>query len=323
MLRIAAIAFAFATGLCVGSAGAQTDYPQRSITLICPFAAGGSTDILARILAEGLQETLKRTVVVENQGGAGTLIAATAVAKALPDGHTLLLAPITTLSIAPSVMKKLPYDPVRSFESIGLVASSQFVLVTNPSLSVNTLPELIAYIRDKKGAMSYASAGMATPYHLFMEMFLKQIDASAQQVIYRGGAMAITDVVAGHVPMMMVDLPTGLPHIRSGALIPFGVASGKRTNLAADLPTISELGLPDYAAIGWFSVVAPAGTPQPIVEKLNTVLTSFVSRPEVAERLRKVGIEPMPSSSKEMSSFIAAETQKWAKVVKDAKIESQ
>ena len=321
---------ALTAALCVASlvvandARAQTaDYPSRTITFICPFPPGGGTDILTRMLAQELQDKLKQPVVVDNRPGAGTQIAAGAVAKSPPDGYTLLLAPITTLAIGPSVFKSLPYDTVKDFAPVGLVGSAQFGLVANSSLGAGSLPELIAMIKSSNGAMSYGTSGSSTPHHLFMEMFLKMIGALAQQVPYRGSIAALTDVVSGQIPMMMVDLVVALPLIQEREVRAFGVTSRDRIKGAPDIPTIAEAGLPGYAATGWFSVVARAGTPRPIVDKINAVLMAYLGRADVRDRLQGLAIEPLTSTPDELEKFIASEIVKWAEVVKDAGIEKQ
>ena len=299
------------------------DYPQRNITFMCPFPAGGGTDVLTRMLAQELQDKLKRTVIVDNRPGAGTQLASNAVAKSQPDGHTLLLAPVTTLSIGPSVYKSLPYDTQKDFAPIALVGSAQFALVANPGLGAKTLPELIAMIKAKSGQMSYGTSGASTPHHLFMEMFLKMIDARAQHVPYRGSGPALTDVVGGQIPMMMVDLAVAMPMIKEGKVIAYGVTSPKRIQAMPDMPTIAEAGLPGFAATGWFSVVAAAGTPRPIIDKINGILVSFLTRPEVREKMLGLAIEPLTSTPDELRDHIATEMKKWAQVVKDAGIEPQ
>jgi tripartite-type tricarboxylate transporter receptor subunit TctC len=307
-----------------GPARAQTDdYPSRTITFMCPFPAGGGTDILTRLLAQELQDRLKRPVVVENRVGGGTQLAANAVAKGPADGYQLLLAPVTTLAIGPSVYKSLPYDTVKDFAPVGLVGSAQFALVANPSLGAGSLPELIALIKIRNGQMSYATSGASTPHHLFMEMFLKMIGASAQHVPYRGSGPALTDVVSGQVPFMMVDLAVAMPLIREGKVKAFGVTSPGRVKAMPDIPTIAEAGLPGYAATGWFSVVVRAGTPRPIIDRLNAVLMAYLQRPDVRERMQALAIEPLTSTPDEMEKFLVAEIAKWAQVVKDAGITPQ
>jgi tripartite-type tricarboxylate transporter receptor subunit TctC len=296
------------------------DYPQHTVTFICPFPAGGGTDILTRMLAAELQDKLKQPFIVENRTGAGTIIAASAVAKSPPDGYTLLLAPVTTLAIGPSVYKSLPYDTVKDFAPVGLVGAAEFALVANPSLGATTLPELIALIRSKPGALSYGSAGRSTPHHLFMEMFLKMIGGRAQHVPYRGSVPALADVVGGEVQLMMVDLAVAIPMIEAGKVRVYGVASAKRVAAVPDIPTLAEAGLPGYGASGWFSVVARAGTPRLTIDTLNGVLMPYLKRPDVQEKLKNLAINPLTSTPDELASYIPAEIAKWAQVVKDAGI---
>ena len=296
------------------------DYPQHTVTFICPFPAGGGTDILTRMLAAELQDRLKQPFIVENRTGAGTIIAASAVAKSPPDGYTLLLAPVTTLAIGPSVYKSLPYDTVKDFAPVGLVGAAEFALVANPSLGAATLPELIALIRSKPGALSYGSAGRSTPHHLFMEMFLKMIGGRAQHVPYRGSVPALADVVGGEVQLMMVDLAVAIPMIEAGKVRVYGVASAKRVAAVPDIPTLAEAGLPGYGASGWFSVVARAGTPRSTIDTLNGVLMPYLKRPDVQEKLKNLAINPLTSTPDELASYIPAEIAKWAQVVKDAGI---
>ncbi len=302
---------------------AAQDYPTRTITFVCPFPAGGGTDILTRLLAQELQDKLKQTVIVENRVGAGTQIAAQAVARSAPDGYTLLLAPVTTLAIGPSVYKNLPYDTIKDFAPVGLVGSAQFALVAHPSLGAKSLPELIALIKQRSGQLSYGTSGASTPHHLFMEMFLKAIDAKAQHVPYRGSGPALTGLIAGQTQMMMVDLAVALPQIRAGKVKAYAVPSPSRAPTMPEIPTIAEAALPGFGARGWFSVVVRAGTPRPIIERLNSTLTAYLKRPEVNDRLQGLAIDPLTSTPEELAAFIPAEIAKWAKVVKDAGIEPQ
>ena len=321
VIRSALLALVFTSA--VASRATANDYPRHTVTFICPFPAGGGTDILTRMLAAELQEKLKQPVIVENRTGAGTQIAANAVAKSAPDGHMLLLAPVTTLAIGPSVYKSLPYDTVKDFAPVGLVGAAEFALVANPSLGVRTLAELIAVIKSRPGELSYGSSGPSTPHHLFMEMFLKMIGGKAQHVPYRGSVPALADVVAGQIQMMMVDLAAAIPMIEAGKVRVYGVTSPTRIKSMPDIPTIAEAGVSGYAASGWFSVVARAGTPRQAIDKLNAVLTAYLQRPDVGERLTTLAINPLTSTPDELERFIPAEIAKWAQVVKDAGIEPE
>jgi tripartite-type tricarboxylate transporter receptor subunit TctC len=311
---------AFMAGNAALAQSPADDYPSRTVTFICPFPAGGGTDILVRLLAAELQDKLKRPVIVDNRVGAGTVIAANAVAKSPPDGYTLFLAPVTTMAIGPNIRKSLPYDTVKDFTPIGLVGSSQFALVANPGLGAPTLADLIALIRSKNGQMSYATSGASTPHHLFMEMFLHMIGAKAIHVPYRGSVPALTDVISGQIPFMVVDLAVAIQPIQEGKVKAYGVTSVTRVKAMPDLPTIAEAGLPGYGASGWFSVVGPAGMPRPIVDKLNGVLTAFVNQPETQDKMNAIAITPLTSTPDELARLIPVEIKKWAQVVKDAGI---
>src|SRR5258708_18872237 len=218
IMRIAALALAFGLALTAGgTAQAQTDdYPSRTVTFICPFPAGGGTDILVRLLAAELQDKLKRPVIVDNRVCAHTLIAASAVSKSPPDGYTLFLSPVTTMALGPGIYKELPYDTVKDFAPVGLVGSAPFALIANPNIGAPTLPDLIALVKSKNGQMSYGTSGASTPHHLLMEMFLHQIGAKAQHVPYRGSVPAMTDVISGQIPFMMVDLARAMGPIPEG-----------------------------------------------------------------------------------------------------------
>src|SRR6187401_17766 len=321
-MRIAALALAFGLTLAAtnGARAQADDYPSRTVTFICPFPAGGGTDILVRLLAAELQDKLKRPVIVDNRVGAGTVIAANAVAHSPPDGYTLFLAPVTTLAIGPSIYKKLPYDTVKDFAPVGLVGSAQFALVANPNIGAPTLPDLIALVKSKNGQMSYGTSGASTPHHLLMEMFLHQIGAKAQHVPYRGSVAALTDVISGQIPFMVVDLAVAIPAINEGKVRALGVTSTTRIKAMPDLPTIAESGVPGYGGTPWFSVVAPAGTPRPIIDRLNQVLMAFINRPDIQDKMNALAITPWTSTPDELAQFIPAEIEKWAQVVKDAGI---
>jgi tripartite-type tricarboxylate transporter receptor subunit TctC len=324
MQRFAGLCLCFAAlfvaaGQIVAPAFAD-DYPQRAVTLVVPLPPGGATDLFARLLAQELREKLRQPFVIENRPGAGTTIAAAAVAKSPPDGYTLFLAPMSALAVSTALYKALPYDPIKDFAPIALVGQSEFVLIANPSLGVKTFSELIALIKSKPGELNYASVGLGSPHHIFMELLQRTAGLRMQHVPYRGGLSAVTAIVAGEIPLMIADVASALAMIKDGKVRTFAVPSQGRVAALPDVPTFAESGLAGFAAASWYSVVARAGTPRPAIDTLNAVLTGYVARADVQERLAAMGIRPLTSTPEELERFIAAETAKWTRVVKDAGI---
>jgi len=321
--------FHIATGLVLGlfagtalatSPAAAQNYPERSVTFLVPYAPGGGTDIYSRMLAEELRDKLKQPFVIENKAGAATQIAASALANAPADGYTLMMGSSTTLAMNPALYNKLSYNP-DDFAPVALVGSAYFVLLANPSVPAKTLPELITYIKSQPpGSLSYGSSGAGTPHHLFMEMFLSMIGAKMTHVAYRGSVPALTDVVAGTIPMMIVDLTPAQQLIEAGKVRAFGVTSPARAKPAPNIPTIAEAGLPGYAGEGWFGVIARKGTPKPIIDTLNKTISDYIRRPEIAEKVLATGIQPRTGTVEDFAAFIPVEQKKWAKVIADASI---
>jgi len=321
--------FHIATGLVLGlfagtalatSPAAAQNYPERSVTFLVPYAPGGGTDIYSRMLAEELRDKLKQPFVIENKAGAATQIAASALANAPADGYTLMMGSSTTLAMNPALYNKLSYNP-DDFAPVALVGSAYFVLLANPSVPAKTLPELITYIKSQPpGSLSYGSSGAGTPHHLFMEMFLSMIGAKMTHVAYRGSVPALTDVVAGTIPMMIVDLTPAQQLIEDGKVRAFGVTSPARAKPAPNIPTIAEAGLPGYAGEGWFGVIARKGTPKPIIDTLNKTISDYIRRPEIAEKVLATGIQPRTGTVEDFAAFIPVEQKKWAKVIADASI---
>jgi tripartite-type tricarboxylate transporter receptor subunit TctC len=307
--------------LVVGSAQAQ-QYPARPVRIVVPSAPGGGTDITARILAPKLSEQLGQQFVVENRAGAGTMIGGEVVARAAPDGYTLLMG-ISTLAINPATYKKVPYDALRDFAPISHVVSLPNVLVTHPSLPVKTVKELIAFSRARPGELYYASAGVGTSPHLSTELFLLMGGIKMVHVPYKGSGPGIVDIVAGHVSVMTPSILSGLPHIKSGRLRGLGVTSAKRAGGVPDIPTIAEAGLPGYEAVQWFGLLAPAATPREIVSRLHTETVRALQSAEVKNRLSADGADPVGSTPEEFAAFLRSETAKWAKVVKQAGIQPE
>lgn len=296
-------------------AHAQGDYPDKKpIRLVVPFAPGGATDLLARTVAGSLSESFASSVIVENKPGAGSVIAAEAVAKSPADGHTLLMATSTTLAINPSIYRKLPYDPVKDFVPVAMVATVPFVLVVNPAqVPVGSLTELVAFVREKQ--LSYASAGKGTMHHLAAELFKSVTNLDLVHVPYRGSALAITDVLAGQVPMMFTDLAPAMPHIASGKLRAIAMTTTRRVASLPQVPTIAESGYPGFEAVAWQGVVAPAGTPRQVVELLGRKIGRIVAEPAVEQRIAGAGMLANPMPTEALSAYVIAEIKRWRPIV--------
>jgi tripartite-type tricarboxylate transporter receptor subunit TctC len=297
-------------------------YPTKPVRLVVPAAPGGGTDITARIIAPKLSEQLGQQVVVENRAGAGTMIGSEAVARAAPDGYTLLMG-ISTLAINPAMYKKVPYDALKDFAPISQVVSLPNVLVTHPSLPVKSVKELVAFARARPGQLNYASAGVGTNPHLSMELFLAMTGLKMTHVPYKGAGPGLVDTVAGHVSVMTPSIISGLPHVRGGRLRALGVTSAKRAGGVPDIPTIAEAGVPGYDAVQWFGVLAPTTTPRAIVVRLHGEIVRVLQAADVKGRLSGDGADPVGNSPEEFAAFLSAETAKWAKVVKDAGIQPE
>jgi len=294
---------------------AQT-YPTHSIRLVVPFPAGGTTDILARAAAQKLSESLGQAVVVDNRPGAAGNIGADLVAKSAPDGYTLLMGTVGTHAINPGLYAKMPYDHVKDFVPVVLVAGVPNVLVVNPAFPVNSVAELIALARAKPGTINFASSGSGTSIHLSGELFKTMAGIDMTHVPYKGSSPALTDLMGGQVQIMFDNLPSALPLIKAGKLRAIAVTSLKRAPALPDVPTISESGLPGFEASSWFGVLAPAETPAPIVAKINADVNKWLQSPEAREQLLAQGANAAGGTSEQFAAHIRAETEKWAKVVK-------
>ncbi len=261
--------------------------------MVVPYAAGGAGDILSRLLAPRLEQRWGKPLIVENKPGAGGVIGAQAVARAAPDGYTLMIAPSPVMAVNVTLYKSLAYDPAADFVPLALVAQTPFVLVVNPNLPIRSVAELIAYVKARPGQISYATAGPGVPHHLFAELFKTMTGIEMSPVAYRGSAPALTDVVAGHVPLMFVDLGPSLALIRDGKVRPLGVSTGTRVAAIGDVPTIAEAGVAGFDAASWQMIAAPAKTPAAIVDKLHADLETLVATPEVKEQILANGMLPM------------------------------
>lgn len=298
------------------------NYPTRAVRLVVPSSPGGGTDISARILAPQLTQFLGQQVVVENRPGAGTMIGGDVVARAAPDGYTLLMG-ISTLAINPAMYKKVPYDAMKDLAPVSQAVSLSNVLVIHPSLPSRNLKEFIAFVKARPGQINFASAGKGTSPHLSMELFLVMAGLKMLHVPYKGSGPGVTDLIAGHVPSMMPNMLSAQPHIKSGRLRALGVTGSKRAPGADNIPTIAEAGVPGYEAVQWYGVLAPAATPRDIVNKLHAGVVRALQNPEVRQRLLNDGAEPVGSSPEEFTAYLRAETEKWAKVIQAAGIKPE
>ena len=316
--RIAALMLA--ASWAAASAAAQ-DYPTRPVTIIVPYVSGGTTEISARLVGQRLEARLGKPVLIENKPGAGTVIGATAVAKAVPDGYTLLMATPTPMAINVTLYKNLPYDPAANFIPLAMLGQSPFLLIVHPLLPVHSVRELIAYAKENPGRLSYGSGGPGAPHHLYAELLKSLTGIEMTHVPYKGSLPALNDVVAGHIQLMFCDIPPAAGMIEAGKVRVLGVSTKERVPAFPDVPTIAEAGVPGFAVAGWFMLAAPAKTAPAIVARLHGELKSILAAPQMQDELRKLYLLPMETPSvEEMQSFVQSEIARWAKIVRQAGI---
>ncbi|MDB5773071.1 MAG: tripartite tricarboxylate transporter substrate binding protein [Burkholderia sp.] len=301
--------------LAMSNASAQ-NYPNKSITLVAPFSAGGALDLIARSVAQKLSEEWGQSVVVDNKAGAAGIIGTQYVARSAPDGYTLLLGATTTHGINPSLYQKLPYDAVKDFAPVSLVATIPHILVVNPSLPVNTLSEFIKYAKTKPG-LAFGSAGIGSPHHLAGEMLKTQAQIDLQHIPYKGSAPAMVAVMSGELSFMSVEITAAMPHIKAGKLKPIAVAASKRIP-GIDLPTFAESGMPGFEVTAWYAIFAPAGTPKDVVAKLNSGIVKAVGMKDVKEKFDSLGAVPVGGTPDELGAYVKAEIARWAGAVKSS-----
>ena len=313
-----------AAALCLAlvAGAAAADYPDRPIRLIVPFPPGGSNDVVGRLIAKVLSEKIGQQVFVDNRGGAGSIIGTEALAKAAPDGYTLGIVSIA-FAVNPALHNPLPYDPVKSFEPVSILATGPNVLVVNPDLPVKSVKELIALAKQKPGELNYASAGIGSFQHLGGELFKLDANVDIVHVPYKGGGPAMQDVIAGHVKIMFSSLIQTTPFIKSGQLRPLGTGGTKRSPVLPDVPTIAEAGVPGYNATNWWGVLAPAGTPKPILDKLYNNIQLALQSPEIQQQFAREGAEVVTMTPAEFQDFIKSEIDKWGHVVKAGNIKAK
>jgi tripartite-type tricarboxylate transporter receptor subunit TctC len=318
LLRTAAAAACALLGTLFATLAAAQDYPARPIKLIVPFAPGGGSDVLARIVGQKLSESFKQPVLIDNRPGAGGNLGTDAVAKATPDGYTLVLGVVGPISINVSLFDNLPYDPVKDLAPITQAVSVTNLLVVNPSLGVNSVAELIALARSKPNSLSFASGGTGTAGHLAAELFKSMAGLQMTHVPYRGSGPAINDLIGGQVQLFFDNMPSALPHARTGRLKALGVTTAKRSSAAPDIPTIAESGLPGFEANNWYGFLTTAGTPKPIIEKLHREIVRILQLPDVKEKLAAQGAEVIGNTPEEFAQVIRDEIPKWRKVVRES-----
>ncbi len=313
-----------ATGLLLALAApafAQSDYPNRPVRLIIPFPPGGSNDVVGRMIGTSLSDKLGKQVIIDNRAGAGGVVGTEIAAHAPNDGYTLLV-----ISLAHAVnpwLYKLPYDPIKDFVPIGIMGSGPNVIVVHPSLPVHSIKELIDLAKKQPGELQYASAGVGSFQHLGGELFKLEAGVDILHVPFKGGGPAMIDVVGGHTKVMFSSLVQTTPHIKTGKLRALGVGSKERSKVLPDVPSVAEAGVPSYEAVNWWGIVAPAGTPQPIIDKLHAALTAAQDSPEVEKQFSTEGAVVVKKSPAEFGAFMVSEMKKWEQVVKKGGIKAE
>ena len=309
-VQLVAALFAFC-----GAAAAQ-DYPARPITLVVPYAAGGGNDVMARIVAEKMSKSLGQQIVIENKGGAGGSIATRQVAKSAPDGYTLGLGGTGTLAINPTLYPNVGYHPRKDFAPAGLIATSALVVLVHPSIEATSIGELIALAKREPGKLNYASAGSGSGIHLGTELLAHMAGIRLTHIPYKGSSPALTDLLGGHVSIYLSSLPPAVALVKEGKVRALAVTGPKRSAIFPDLPTVAEAALPGYEAVLHYGIVAPAGTPQPVIGKLNAALNAALAENDVRARIIADGAEPLPTTPAEYAADIDREETKWSAIVK-------
>ncbi|MBR1197471.1 tripartite tricarboxylate transporter substrate binding protein [Bradyrhizobium sp. AUGA SZCCT0240] len=312
-----ALLVAFSAFLFGGPAAAQ-DYPSRPVKIVVPFPAGGSNDIIARIVAQKLGERTSQTFLIENRAGAGGNIGADAVATSEPDGHTLLLTAPPPLTINAALYKSLPYDPAKAFAPVALVASVPIVLMVHPSVEARNVGELIALAKAKPGTINFGSSGNGSTNHLAGELLKSMTGINIVHLPYRGAAPAMNDLIAGHIPMMFDNIPAVLPQVQAKTIRAIAVAGATRASALPDVPTVAESGVPGFEASAWFGLVAPAKTPAPVLAKLQSEVDAILKMPDVQKRFTELGAETADISGAAFGQFLTDETTKWTKIIQSS-----
>jgi tripartite-type tricarboxylate transporter receptor subunit TctC len=315
--QLAVTSMALGTVAGVHAQSAAQTFPSKPIRIVVTFTSGGAPDIIARLLGERFTAAWGQPVIIDNKPGSGGNIGADFVAKAAPDGYTLVVGTVGTHSINGALYAKMPYDMVKDFSPVSLLATTPNMLVVNNDVPARTVQELID-LGKREGKMSFASSGSGTSIHVSGELFKSMTGIDMTHIPYKGRASALPDLLGGRVTMMFDNMPSSLPLVREGKLRALGVTSLTRSAAAPDIPTIAESGLPGFEAVSWFAMFAPPGTPKPVVDKIQAEISRILKMPEVAKRLTDIGLEPVGSTSEELAAYQRTEIVKWAKVVKDS-----
>lgn len=318
-----ALGLGLLSALALAGPSSAANFPDRAITLVVPFAAGGSTDVVARIIAQKMSEDLGQQVIVQNVAGAGGNLGAGNVARAEPDGYTILMGTVATHALNPLILKSTPYDPEKDFAPVSLLVIVPNVLVVNPELPAKNVQELLALLKAEPDKYSYASSGNGTPLHLSGELFKSMAGVNMQHIPYKGAGPALNDVIGNQVPIMFDNLPSSSGHIKAGTLRALAVTTAKRAPSFPDIPTIAESGIPGYETYTWNALFAPANTPADVVARLNASANKTLTDPAVIERMKEFSATIVGSTPEELSAHVKAELAKWGPVVKGANIQME
>ena len=321
-MRLAAALCGFVAVAVTAAAGAAEWSPTKPVRMIVGFPPGGATDLVARILQPRLSAALGKQIVIDNRPGANGIISNEIIARAEADGHTVGFGHIGTLIISPTV-QKVPYDPHRDFAPVGMMVALQNLIITHPSLPVKSLKDYLALAKTRQGQLQFATSGIGSPGHLAAALLESMAGVRLTHIPYKGGAPALTDLLAGHVPSFFSVISTGLPHVQSGKARGIAVTGDRRADAAPDVPTVGEAGIPGYSATNWYGLLAPAKTPSPVIARLNRELVATLKAPDIAQQLKERGIDAAPGTPAAFVAFVRVEEKKWVPIIRNSKMSAE